>query len=109
MRKLSRTVWIIAVAILCLLGLMVWDAMAATGIYTNRGEISGIDIDFNTVVVEIPVDGQLMTVGGPLVEDVELKKGNRPATLRDFTVGETVTVKWRYTESGHRILGVYGR
>jgi hypothetical protein len=82
---------------------------AASHVYTNRGDISAIDVDYETIVVEVPVSGQMMTVGGPLVPDADLKRGDRSVSLDDFSVGESVTVKWRYTDNGHRILGVYGR
>jgi hypothetical protein len=109
MGKMHRATLTIAIAALCLFGATALCVQAAAHVYTNRGEISAIDLTYDTVVVEVPMGDQMMTVGGPLVEGAELKKDNRSVSLGDFTVGETVTVKWRYTETGHRIEGLYAR
>ena len=107
MQALRRSTPAMAAVFFGLFFMTVLSVDAASGVYTNRGEISGISLTHDTVVVEVPVKGQLMTVGGALVDDAELKMGNRTAALEDFVVGETVTVKWQYTEQGHRILGLY--
>jgi hypothetical protein len=106
---MHRSTLAIAIEILCLFGMAALTVYAATHVYTNRGEISAIDMTYDTVVVEVPVGEQLMTVGGPLVDGAELIKGNQSVGLSDFSVGETVTVKWQYTENGHLILGLYDR
>ena len=58
---------------------------------------------YNTVVIEVPVQGRLFTVAGPLSSEAILRKSGRPATLTDFVIGDQVTVKWRATDKGHII------
>jgi hypothetical protein len=67
------------------------------------GEISGIDTTHKTVVVQVPLESQTFTVGGPLDPDATLTKNGKPAGLQDFKVGETATVRWRSTPNGHAI------
>ena len=107
MRKKLLTTLALALFIPAFLGLGVMAVHAASQVYTNRGEITAIEPAYDTVVVEVPKDGQRMTVGGPLVEGAELKKDGRSVQLSDFHTGETVTVRWRYTEKGHRIIGLH--
>ena len=79
---------------------------AATRVYSNRGTISGIDLNHDTIVVEVPVRGDQMTVGGPLVKGAKLMKNGQPVQLKDFKDGESVWVKWQYTKTGLYILDV---
>jgi hypothetical protein len=97
------------VLLVCLLLAAAQYASAASEVYTNRGVLASISLDYETIVVEVPVENGSMTVGGPLVEGAGLKRDGRRATLEDFREGEEVTVDWRYTESGHRILGLYAK
>jgi hypothetical protein len=79
---------------------------AASPVYTNQGTISGIDLTHDTIVVEVPVKGKQMTVGGPLVQDAKLMKGNRAVDLEDFKEGEKVWIEWQYTDQGHRVHSI---
>lgn len=88
---------------LALVFLMTSAALAGERVYTRQGEIAAINPRYDTVVVEIPVPNDSMTVGGPLATDAKVTRGNRPASLGDFEVGEQVTVRWRVTEKGHII------
>jgi hypothetical protein len=78
-------------------------AYAENKVYLMTGEVSGIDMAYNTVVIEVPLGSQMFTVGGPLDPNATLTKAGRPASLKDFKVGETVKVKWRSTPEGHVI------
>jgi hypothetical protein len=81
----------------------------ADRVYTDQGRLAKISPTAQVVIVKVPVEGQHMTVGGPLVKDATLTKGNRQAVLRDFDIGGTVTVKWQYTHEGDRILELHQR
>ena len=71
--------------------------------YKMTGKITGIDLNYQTIVIEVPLGSQMFTVGGPLASDANLTKGNQPAMLQDFNVGEKVTVIFHSTDQGHVI------
>jgi hypothetical protein len=71
--------------------------------YLMTGKISGIDLAYDTVVIEVPMVSKTFTVGGPLAADAEVIKDDQAASLGDFDVGEQVTVKWHSTPQGHVI------
>ncbi len=89
-------------AVLCM-GILA-PLLSASNNYTMVGKISAIDSEYNTVVIDVPLsNGQVFTIGGPLAQNAVLKKGDKPASLKDFNVGEKVWVKWRSYENGHII------
>jgi hypothetical protein len=71
--------------------------------YLMTGKITGIDLAYDTVVIEVPMVSKTFTVGGPLASDVRVIKDDQTASLDDFNVGEQVTVKWHSTPQGHVI------
>ena len=82
------------------------DALpAGTGgkILSGRGRITGIDVDSSTVVVEIPRNGRLYTVGGRLSPDAVLTNGGQEADLSLFRPGDVVRVGWTRVSAGHGI------
>jgi hypothetical protein len=92
---------------LCLaIGLFASVARAEGKVRQLRGDISGINLDHRTVVIQAPVGTQTFTVGGPLDSDATLTRNGSPADLKDFKVGETVTVRWRSTPNGHVIMAL---
>jgi hypothetical protein len=72
-------------------------------VYTYTGEISAIDLQHGTVVVEIPVENDTMTVGGPVVPEATIHKEGADAELNQFSVGERVQVTWEKTDETHLI------
>ena len=68
------------------------------------GDITAIDLKYNTVLVEVPLAGKAFTVGGPLSSKAVLERGGQSAALADFQVGDRVTVKWEGAGEGHVIL-----
>jgi hypothetical protein len=110
MHNIIRSRWLIPVTVLAVFSISVLGAHAGNTTRTGMGKISGIDLTYDTVVVEVPIiDDQLMTVGGPLADGAQLKKENHSAALEDFEIGEKVTVKWRSTDDGPRILALFSR
>lgn len=93
-RHLSITMaWALAMLLLA------WGtAFADNQIHTLTGSITAIDLNYDTVVVDVPMGDQKLTVGGPLVEDAELSKNGREADLNDFEVGDQVVVTWERTD-----------
>jgi hypothetical protein len=69
-------------------------------VHTLSGNITAIDLDYDTVVVDVPMGDQELTVGGPVVENAELSKNGREADLNDFEVGDRVVVTWERTDKG---------
>jgi len=80
------------------------QSLAGERIYQMVGDITAIDLEYKTVVVEVPLAGKTFTVGGPLSSEAVLERGGQSATLADFQVGDRVTVKWEATGQGHVIL-----
>ena len=76
-------------------------AMAADKANVDKGEITAIDIAYNTVVVEVSLGGEMYAVGGPISPRAVLRKAGRPAALADFVIGDIVTVKWGITKEGY--------
>jgi hypothetical protein len=95
--------WVgIAAAIILAMGAAI-QASAEENSYLMTGEITAIDMSFDTVVIEAPLGADSFTVGGPLSPDARVIKNGRSADLSDFTVGDKVSVVWRATASGHVI------
>ncbi|RTZ92710.1 MAG: hypothetical protein DSY91_03170 [Deltaproteobacteria bacterium] len=87
-------------------GALATPAMGAMGkTYKMAGKIVAIDLDANTVVVDVPIEkNKVYRVAGPLADDAVLKKGmQKGVSLKDFQVGEKVTVEWKVTEKGHLV------
>lgn len=88
--------------------LIAWGTAAAGGhTRTLTGQISAVDPDHSTVVVEVPVGDQKLTVGGPLAQDAQLRKDGSSADLKTFKVGDRVSVTWQRTDKGiaiHRLV-----
>jgi len=72
--------------------------------YLMGGEITAIDLDYKTVVIEVPIGERMFTVGGPLSSEAVLKRGGLLVDLVNFQVGDRVTVEWKVSEQGHLIL-----
>jgi len=79
---------------------------ASESIYQMTGDITAIELEYNTVVIEVPMVGKTFTVGGPLSWKAILKKGHQVVGLSTFQVGDRVKVKWEATEKGHVILSL---
>jgi hypothetical protein len=86
---------------LCLFGAQSW---ASERIYQMVGDITAIDLKYNTVVVEVPLAGKTFTIGGPLSSEAVLERAGQSVALADFEQGDRVTVKWEATGEGHLIL-----
>lgn len=107
MKKIYTSFLLIA---LLLVNGIVTPALAGSQTYGGEGEISAIDMEHRTVVVEVPIEmGTTFTVGGPLAPKATLKKNHAPAMLDDFSVGDQVKVQWRPVESGHMIEMLEGK
>jgi hypothetical protein len=48
------------------------------------GDITAIDLKYNTVLVEVPLAGKTFTVGGPLSSKAVLERGGQSAALLDY-------------------------
>ena len=73
------------------------------------GKIRTIDRAYNTVVIEVPLEKGMFTVGGSLSPDAVLTKAKQKVTLEEFAVGDRVVVLWRHKDSGHIINAIKGR
>ena len=74
--------------------------------YRMSGDLTAIDIDYNTVVIEVPLGGNMQTVGGPLSPKAILKRDGQSVGLADFQVGDRVIFIWQSTKKGHLILSL---
>lgn len=81
--------------------LLVTTAPAAK--YKMAGEITAINLNHRTVVIEVPMDKKKFTVAGPLVKGARLTRNSQKARLSDFKVGEKVFVRWHSSDEGHKI------
>ena len=103
---MKRTAHLITLVLAVISSLYFSGAQSWAGekVYHMVGDITAIDLEYNTVVVEVPLAETLFTVGGPLTSDAVLKRHGQSAGLADFQVGDRVTVRWKATEEGHVIL-----
>jgi hypothetical protein len=101
---MKKSVYFIMFALFLIFSFLTAQSLAREMIYEMRGEITAIDLAYDTVVIEVPLAGKTFTVGGPLAPDAVVKRNDKPAQLSDFRIGEWVTVKWKTTEKGHLIL-----
>jgi hypothetical protein len=109
--KRSTVVMMVAIGVIFCLTSVAGQSSAGKGIIKMVGKITYIDPLHKTVVVEVPIgktaaEEQLFTVAGPLASGAKLTKGSRTVELKDFKVGEQVTVKWKEIETGHLILSL---
>jgi hypothetical protein len=104
--KRSTYIMTLALAVMFLLCFSSAQSWAGKRIYRMSGDITAVDLDYHTVVIEVPLGGKTFTVGGPLSSKAVLKKGSQSVSLEDFRVGDRVTVKWEATEQGHIILSL---
>ena len=92
---------------LMILAMLCVPAGAQSQMYTMTGKIAAIDLEHDTVVVEVPVkDDQMLTVGGPLVSDARIRKGGQSTDLDQFNIGESVAVTWQKTDETLLIHGL---
>ena len=102
---MEQSIYLVVAFLVLILGhfLLSSLAMAADKANVDKGKITAIDIDSNTVVVEASLGGKTYTVGGPISSHAVLRKASRPAALADFVIGDIVTVKWGITKEGYII------
>ena len=81
-------------------------AHAGDKLYTRQGVLAAVDFQHDTIVVQIPVNGQEMTVAGPLAVGARVLVEGQTAGLDFLEVGKTVTVTWKRTPEGPHILVV---
>jgi len=105
---MKKSGYIIALALALIVCLSLYGAKSWAGerIYQAWGQISAIDVEYKTVVVEVPVAGRTSTVGGPLSPGAILEKAGKPVDLGAFGLGDGVVVKWQVTNKGHTILAL---
>jgi hypothetical protein len=106
---MKRSSYLIVVAIIFSISFCGAQCWAAERIHQMAGDITAIDHEYNTVVVEVPHKGRMLTVGGELSSDAVLKKGGQVVSLLYFHVGERVMVKWKVTKQGLTILALTAR
>lgn len=106
-RNFSKTIPIVLVLTLALaFPFMVFGKAHNT--YKMTGKIRGIDLNYQTIVIEVPLGATMFTVGGPLAPDAKLTKAGQPVRLSDFSVNEKVTVIFHSTDQGHVIDRLMG-
>jgi len=105
---MKKSAYMITFVLAVIVSLSSYGAHSWAGekIYDMSGDITAIDLEFNTVVVEVPLAGKSFTVGGPLSPEASLKKGGRTIDLSDFQVRDRVIIQWKATEKGHIILAI---
>jgi len=67
---------IVILSVILSLSFFIPQSFADERMYRMVGDITAIDLDYNTVVIEVPLEGKLFTMGEPLSHDAILKKGN---------------------------------
>jgi hypothetical protein len=105
-RKLFQGKIMIGISIALAMSLITLPALAAAPkIYKMEGKISAIDLQDNTVVIQVPItEKNIFTVAGPLAKNATLKiRDKKEVTLKDFKVGEKVVVEWEPLPDGHLI------
>lgn len=70
------------------------------------GKVSAVTLSSKTIVVEIPLGKDSLTVGGEITDETEISIDGKTATLNDIKVGDRVTVRWIKEEHGHRLLSI---
>jgi hypothetical protein len=75
-------------------------------LHIMHGEVASVDINHQTIVVEVPMGKGLFTVGGKVTSKTRLIKGIIKVPLSSFKIGEKVVIRWRGTPDGHLIESV---
>jgi hypothetical protein len=79
-------------------------AVKSGEVYVMSGKVKAVDLQYDTAVIDCHEGKKIFTVAGPLAPKAELRKGGKPAHLKDFEEGESVSVKWKAVPEGHLIL-----
>jgi hypothetical protein len=82
------------------------QSVAGEELYKMTGYITAIDLEYRTVVIEVPMVGKTFTVGGPLASGAVLKKDGVLVGLGELQAGDQVVVTWKPTPDGHLILSL---
>lgn len=72
-------------------------------ILTGQGELINLDLEHQSVVVEVPLNGRVYTVAGRLSPETLVRKNDLATDLSAFKVGDSVKIGWRKTQKGHHI------
>lgn len=80
---------------------------ASAAPHRATGELLVVSSADRVAVVDVSNNREQL-VAGKIAEKAILHKGNRPATLDRFHIGEKVTVVWRDTRRGEEILSLLG-
>jgi len=78
-------------------------ATAAARMGQGSGVIAAIEPASQTVVIEVPLGKEKLTVGGPLSPKASVKKGGKTVRLDNLRVGDHVRISWRQTANGQEI------
>lgn len=110
MKKSKKIMWL-AVPLAVVLLTAAWLSPAAAEVkrYKMSGEITGVNTQHNTVVVEVPMGKENFTVAGPLASDAKIMKNGRSAELSDFQTGDKATVIFHSDMEGHVIDSLTSR
>lgn len=87
MKKSCQFIMLV-LAVVFFLSLCGTQSWAGEKRYLMVGDITAIDLKHNTVVIEVPLEKALFTVGGPLSPAAVLKRGDQLVGLADFRVGD---------------------
>jgi len=109
--KTSRKMMWLAIPLAFALLTTAWlpPAAAADKTYKMSGEVTGVNTQHNTVVVEVPMGKETFTVAGPLASDAKIMKNGRSAELSDFQTGDKATVTFHSGMQGHVIDALTSR
>jgi hypothetical protein len=105
--KKSTTLTAMLIIGLLTIGLAGVRAEDPYDVTSARGKLTVADPQSDTVMVEVPMNGKQLTVGGELVPNANVTKNGSMAELKDFEVDRPVTVKWMTTDKGINILELH--
>lgn len=109
MKKFRKLIWIGIVVTMALIVGGLTSSPATAERFKMSGEITYVNMQHNTVVIEVPMGKEMFTVAGPLAGDAKVMKNGRNAELSDFQVGEKATVTFHSNPQGHVIDSLMGR
>ncbi len=106
MRKDTRTrviIAVVAIAVVIVVGSL-YRKRHETNVYEIRGTITGIDVAGRQASLEFthPKNGQRFQLAGEVPTDCRISIDDKPATLADLKVGDTVRVEGTI-DSGKRV------
>ena len=105
-RRLTFTLAILLIGVF-VAGAFFAHAAEQAVVRSGMGKLTAVDENWETVVVEVPMNDKQLTVGGELAPGASVTKNKQTVGLTDLDINEMIQVTWRVTDRAIYILELH--